>query len=123
MNARSVIAWYKKLSDPVKAGFWFTICFVLSSGLQFLGMPIYTRLMSQTDYGIYSTFSSWAHVLVIISSLNIYSGIFNKAMIKYDDGKDAYVSSIQTLTLLSSLLMAGLIVFLREPLSEMLNMD
>lgn len=106
-----------------RAGLWFTICFVFQRGIQFIGMPIFTRLMSQADYGVYSSFSSWAHVLVIITSLSIYSSVFNKAMIKYGDNKDQYTSSIQFLTLVSSLVFAGIILSFRTKLALYLNLD
>lgn len=123
MRLRFILDKYKNMSDALKAGLWFTICFVIQRGIQFIGMPIYTRLMPQTDYGVYSTFTSWAHILVIASSLNIYSGIFNKAMIKYEDEKEQYISSIQSLTTLTSAILAGIVIILKEPLSLLLNMD
>lgn len=114
---------YNSIPIAAKAGLWFTICFVIQRGIQFIGMPIFTRLMSQTDYGVYSTFTSWAHILVIASSLNIYSGIFNKAMIKYKDRTDQYISSIQTLTTFTSAFVAIIFVVFNSQLSELLNLS
>ncbi len=123
MNLKSLLKKYNNMSDALKAGLWFTICFVIQRGIQFIGMPIYTRLMPQAEYGIYSTFTSWVHILVIASSLNIYTGAFNKAMIKYDENKDQYISSIQSLTTLTSAILAGVFLILKEPMSELLKMD
>ena len=85
---------YNNLSVPVKASLWFIACFVIQRGLQFIGMPIFTRIMSQEDYGVYSVFFSWTNILCVISSLNIYSGVFNKAAVKYEDERDEYISRI-----------------------------
>lgn len=123
MSLKKIVTKYKEIPIAAKAGLWFTICFVMQRGIQFIGMPIYTRLMSQEDYGVYSTFSSWAHILVIASSLNIYSGIFNKAMIKYDTQKEQYISSIQTLTTITSALLAGIFIIFRPQLASLFNLS
>lgn len=90
---------YKNLSKPAKASLWFVACYVIQRGLQFIGMPIYTRIMSTEDYGTYSVFLSWFNLICVFTSLNIYSGTFNKAMVKYEEKRAEYISSVQWLTL------------------------
>lgn len=109
---------YSNLTKPVKASLWFIICFVIQRGLQFLGMPIFTRIMSQEDYGIYSVFLSWTNLLCVMSSLSIYNGVFNKAAVKYEELRDQYISSVQYLTLLVGLLMSLVILFFHQSLEE-----
>ena len=99
MHYNIIIEKYNSLAKPVRASLWFTVCFVFQRGLQFLGMPIYTRIMSPEDYGIYSVFFSWANLICVFSSMNIYSNTFNRAMVKYEKQRDSYISSIQWLTL------------------------
>ncbi len=123
MRIKQLTEKYNKLPLALRAGIWFTICFIFQRGIQFIGMPIFTRMMSQTEYGIYASFNSWARVLVIISSLNIYSSIINKAMIKYGDNREQYISSIQSLTTLSSAVLAGIILFCSSRISEILNIN
>lgn len=105
---------YNNLPRPVKASVWFTICYIIQRGFQFCGMPIYTRIMSPEEFGTYSVFLSWFNLLCVISSLSIYAGVFNKAMIKYEDSRDEYISSVQCLTLLSGLIFSFLILFFHE---------
>lgn len=91
---------YKVLAKPAKASLWFIVCYVIQRGLQFIAMPIYTRIMPTTEYGIYSVFLSWFNLICVFSSLSIYHGTFNKAMVKYEDDRERYISSIQYLTLI-----------------------
>lgn len=112
------ISIYHNLAKPAKASLWFIVCFVIQRGLQFIGMPIFTRIMSQEDYGVYSVFLSWTNLLCVISSLNIYNGVFNKAAVKYEEERDQYISSVQYLTLLVGLLMSVAILFFHQPLEE-----
>lgn len=95
---RKFLLKYKGLSKPAKASLWFIMCNIIQRGLQFIGMPIYTRIMSTEEYGTYSVFLSWFNIVTVFSSLSIYNGTFNKAMIKYEKERDKYISSIQSLT-------------------------
>lgn len=108
------ISLYHNLAKPAKASLWFIICFVIQRGLQFIGMPIFTRIMSQEDYGVYSVFLSWTNLLCVISTLSIYNGVFNKAAVKYEEERDQYISSVQYLTLLVGLLMSVTILLFHQ---------
>lgn len=107
---RKLLDKYKLLSKPVKASLWFIMCYVIQRGLQFIGMPIYTRIMSTEEYGIYSVFISWFNLLCVFSSFSIYNGTFNKAMVKYEEDRDRYISSIQFLTLFVSLAFSAILL-------------
>ena len=102
---------YQNIPVPAKASIWFVLCYVLQRGIQFLGMPVYTRLMTQEQYGNYTIFLSWFNIIVIFSSLNIYTGAFTKGLVKHDKFKAKYVSSIQCLSVFFSFLFGLLIVF------------
>lgn len=97
---------YYHLSKPAKASIWFVICYIIQRGIQFIGMPIFTRMMSTEEYGRYSIFLSWFNIICIFSSLNIYSGTFNKAMVKYEDSRKEYMSSVQYLTTITTLIIS-----------------
>jgi len=107
---RKLLDKYKLLSKPAKASLWFIMCYVIQRGLQFIGMPIYTRIMSTEEYGIYSVFISWFNLLCVFSSFSIYNGTFNKAMVKYEEDRDRYISSIQFLTLFVSLAFSAILL-------------
>lgn len=94
-------AWdiYNGLSTPARASLWFLFCNVLQMGLNVLSTPVFTRIMSQEEFGVVSVYNSWRSILMIFTSLNLSYGVFNNAMVKYEDEKtrDEYVSSMQGL--------------------------
>lgn len=92
-----VIEKYRSLSMAVKAGLWFTICNFLQRGISLLTVPIFTRILTTDQYGVYSVYLSWLNILSIFTCLNVYYGVFNKAMVKYPSDRDRYVSSMQGL--------------------------
>ena len=103
---------YKSLSQPVKASLWFTICSVLQKGIQFLTVPIMTRVMSSEQYGEYSVFLSWYQIIMIFATLNMWNYVLSNGMIKYENDRDGYLSSLQGLsTLITVVLFAVYVAF------------
>lgn len=98
---------YKKIPIQAKVSIWFVVCSVLQKGISFITVPIFTRLMSTEQYGSYSTYTSWYSVLIVFTSLNLYYGVFNNAMIKFENDRERYISSMQGLV---TLITSGLFV-------------
>lgn len=98
MILHNLLRQYRNLSAPVKASFWFVICNVIQKGVQFLVMPIFTRLMSAEAYGRYSVFLSWYQIISIFATLNMWNYVLNNGMIKYENDRKGYLSSLQGLS-------------------------
>lgn len=94
----SITARYKNASTQKKAAIWYMICNILQRGISFLVVPIYTRVLTTTEYGAYSVFHSWREILMIFATMNFYCGVFTKAMVDHTEDRDAYTSCIQTLS-------------------------
>ena len=98
---------YKNLAAPVKAALWFTLCNIIQKGISMITVPIFTRLLTTAQYGVYSVYQSWYTIICVFATLNLYYGVFNNGMVKYPDQKDAFTSSLQGLT---TTITAGLLV-------------
>lgn len=96
---RSAITKYKVLPIQMKASFWFLICAFLQKGISFITTPIFTRLLSTTEYGQYNIFISWLSILTVIVSLNLYSGVYSRGVVKFESDRKVFSSSLQGLTL------------------------
>ena len=60
---------YESLPVQVRASFWFLICSFLQKGISMITTPIFTRIMSTSDYGQYGVFNSWYGIITIIVAL------------------------------------------------------
>lgn len=89
---------YKEMSVVSKATIWFMVCSIIQKGLSFITTPIFTRLMTQEQFGVYSVYTSWVQVLTILSSFRLDYSVFNKGMSKYPEDRDGYTSSMLGLT-------------------------
>jgi len=108
------IIFYSHLSPAKKATIWYTLCNIFQKGIAFIVIPIYVRLLTPTEYGNYMTFQAWKDILIIFATLNLYCGVFTKALVDYENDRNRYTSCMQTLsTLLTTLLF---VVYLISPI-------
>ena len=90
--------YYSKLSAPVKASIFFTICNILQRGVSLITAPIFTRLLTTEQYGLYSVYNSWYSIISIFATFNLSYGVFIRGITKYDDDRDKFTSAMQGLS-------------------------
>lgn len=99
---KKLVAKYKSLSVQMKVVLWFTACNFLQKGISVITTPIFTRLMSKDQYGIFSVFQAWQAILVIIVTLYLQNAVMNNAFVKLDVPRERVVSAFQSLSLVTS---------------------
>lgn len=83
-------------SKVLKAGLTYVVGSVLLKGIAFLSTPLFTNLMSTSEYGKYGAYLSFESILNIIITLGVANTIRN-ATIDFGNEIDKYVSSILAL--------------------------
>jgi O-antigen/teichoic acid export membrane protein len=83
----------------VKAGSWYTITEFFLKGITFLTIPIFTRLLTTSDYGLVSLYTTWVGIFTIIIGLNLNTSI-TKGKYDFKQDYDKFVSSVIFLSLL-----------------------
>ena len=119
----NLINKYKNLPMGVKASLWFMICNILQKGISFITVPIFTRILSPSDYGIYSLFCSWESVIAIFVTLNLSYQVFNNGMIKFTDDKDGYTTSMVGLSFLLASFWAIIFILFDNILVNIIGLD
>lgn len=89
---------YNDIPIPAKASIWFIFCTIIQKCISLVTVPIFTRLMSTTQYGQFTVYNSWLQIFTIITTLRLNWAVFNKGMSKYKNDRDAYTSTMQSLT-------------------------
>lgn len=84
----------------IKAGFWYTIGNLMIKGIGFISIPIFTRILSLDEYGIYNSYIAYESILFVIIGLALHSSVKNAKYI-YKDDFDSYCSSILLLGFIS----------------------
>lgn len=112
----------KKSSKAVKAGIGYTIGNYLIKGLTFLTIPIFSRLLSTVDYGIYNTFAAYEAIGFVLIGMVLH-GSYKKAKYELEQGYNGYVSSSLLLIVINAVI--GLLIFnvFGDVLGDALGLD
>lgn len=94
----------KQLQSAAKASFWYTVCGVIQRALGLIIVPVFTRLMSEGDYGIYSLAQSWFYIVSILATLNLGEYVFYNGLTKFKSDQEGFSSSMLGLSSLTTII-------------------
>lgn len=117
-----MIEKYKGLNKQIKIVFWFTFVGFLQKGISLITTPIFTRILSVDDYGLYSVFNAYYTVLIIVASLYLHMGVLNNALTKLPQTGEKVVSAFQSLSLVVSSCLFIIAILFRNQLSTLMGL-
>ena len=97
MLIHKVLEKYKKIPLSIKVPFWFIVCNCIQKLTQLITTPIYTRILTQEEFGDFSVFLSWVELVAIFTTLDIFYSGYNTGMQKFKNDREKYTSSMQGL--------------------------
>lgn len=97
-QVEKIMSLYKNMNAPAKAALWYTFCNVAQKGISLLSTPIFTRIMTSSQYGVYSVYQSWYSIITIFATLNLYAGVYNNGMTDYPEDRPRFTSALQGLS-------------------------
>ncbi|MBE6751837.1 MAG: polysaccharide biosynthesis protein [Ruminococcaceae bacterium] len=118
-----VIDKYKSIPAAAKASLWFAICSVIQKGISLITVPLFTRLLTQEQYGEFSVFQSWYQLVSIFATLSLSAGVFFNGMTKYPKDRDKYMSTMQGLSTVVTLLLFCVYLPFREIINELTGLS
>lgn len=89
---------YKNMSLVKKSAFWFVICGFTQKSISLMTTPIFSRLLSTSQYGEFSLFVSWRNIILVFASLNLASGVYLRGLTKFDNDKENFTKSLQLIS-------------------------
>lgn len=98
------IQFYRTLSVPARAGIWFLICNVLQKGMSAITTPIFTRLLTTSEYGDVSTFYAWADLLSVVITFGLSSTVYSRGLVKNDSDKKRYTTVVVSLSIVTTII-------------------
>lgn len=114
---------YHNLASPVKASLWFLVCGFLQKGISMLTTPLFTRVMTEAEYGRYSAYSSWLSIIQIIVSLNLAAGVYTRGLVKNEQDQDRFSSSMLGLSTTCILIWTVIYFCLHNFINQLLNLS
>lgn len=120
---KNIINKYRSFPVQMKASFWFLISATFQRGFSIVTAPIFTRLMSTAEYGEYNVFNSWYSIISIVITLNLFYGVYMQGLVKFEEDRSKYISSLQGLTLLLTFVWTVIYVIFNDLWNHLFKMS
>lgn len=100
----------------VKASVCYVICNILQSGVKFISLPVFSRLLSTSEMGQVTLYTSWLNVVFIFATLSLgrANGVYYVAMSKYPNDKDTFTSAMYGLNIICCLSVFLFVLIIRS---------
>jgi len=95
---KKFIKKYESMPVQARASLWYLICSFMQKGISVISTPIFSRLLTPDEYGKYSVFNSWEGIIIVFVTLRLYYGVFAQGLVKFDDIRDEFGSTLIGLT-------------------------
>lgn len=88
-------------NNALKSGVWFVSSNFIMKTIGFITTPVFTRLLTKSEFGDFNTFQTWMMLILFLTSLNL-EGSLIRASQEHKKDFDGYVFSMVTLSMIST---------------------
>lgn len=106
-------------SKALRSGVGYTLGNIFIKGINFLTLPIFSRLLSPEEFGIYNVFASYDIILFVLVGLALHTSI-QSANLEFRGKIDHYTSSISLIYILDGLMALVVAILFRRALGQLL---
>ena len=78
---------------PARASLWYVATSALQRSVGVIGTPIFTRLLTAGEYGLFPLYNTWLGIITVIVTLEITGGIALRGLQKYKERRSEYISA------------------------------
>lgn len=93
------------------ASVWYTLGNILIKGINFISLPIFSRIMTTEEFGIYNVFLSYDAILFVIIGMALHSCV-RSANFDFKGKIDEFISSISLIYIINLLILSGIVIFI-----------
>ncbi len=108
-------------SKALRSGVGYTLGNILIKGINFLTLPIFSRLLSPEEFGVYNVFASYDMILFVLIGLAMHTSI-QSANLEFRGKINSYTSSISLIYILNGLVALAMAVLFRRALGQVLSL-
>ena len=110
----------REKQSVVKAGIGYTIGTILIKGISFMTLPIFSRLLTTEQFGVYNVFVSYEAILYVVVGLALHVSM-RSANLQFKGKINEYTSSISLIYILNAVLFLLIAILFGGPLSRLLG--
>ena len=108
-------------SKALRSGIGYTLGNMLIKGINFLTLPIFSRLLSPEEFGVYNVFASYDAILFVIIGLALHASI-QSANLEFRGEINRYTSSVSLVYILNGAVLMAVAVLFQRQLSGLLGL-
>lgn len=106
---KAILNKFKSMPESLKATLVFAIASFATSGINYITTPIFTRLLSTSEYGTVAVYNSWYSIVRVFASMTlIFPGILNVGLYEHSGNRWKYLSTMLGITTVSTAVLAAL---------------
>lgn len=113
----------KSLPVGAKASVAFFFSSIVTKGIAYITTPIYTRLLTNSEYGMLQIYLTWENIFGIIAMFSLMNGVFNNGMVDYPKERNQFSFSMLGLSNLITIIFAGLVIVGYPLIRNFLSID
>lgn len=113
---------WQKTPIEAKVSFAYATCSILQKCIGFITLPLFTRLLTTEQYGQATVYESWSSLLVIFLTLQLPYGSFSRAMVKFENKRNEYISSVEGICFVLSIVFLLIYLPLRDLWNELFEL-
>lgn len=101
---------YSRLGIEVRAALWYVVCNVIQKVVIFICTPIYTRFLSQEQYGEFTLYQSWYSIFIVLCTFNLFYSGYTAGITRFENDSNRYTSSSVWLSIIFTIVIGSLSV-------------
>ncbi len=108
-----------RLRLPARASVWYILSSAVARGVGMLGTPIFTRLLTPGEYGLYPLYNTWFSLISALLTLELTGGVIMRGLQKYEGRRAEFLSSAMGLCILTTVVGGALILAFSAPFERL----
>lgn len=84
---------FERIPKQLKSTVVIFLASFVNSAINFITIPVFTRLMSVDEFGITTQYNSWLSIITVFATLSLSAGVYQVAMNEYPTDRDRFTFS------------------------------
>lgn len=118
----NIVSELKELDVISKASLVYVFVGFFQKAISVISGPIFTRILSQEDYGMFCTYNSWYELIGVLATLSLCSGVYNNGLLENENDRDQYTFSMLILSNIASGTVALIGIILWDKIHFLINL-
>lgn len=102
------------MSIEVRTSLAIMVTSFFQAGMKLLFVPVFTRLLSTSEYGVVTVFESIQNMLGTITMMSIWTNVYNRGMQEFKTDRDKFTASLLFLGNICTLTVGAVFLFLHK---------